>query len=140
MDCLVFKFIEEFGCIHARLVHYYDKIETNTTKICAYDDLVGHLSDHDPYTDPGLVKLREFYNAFDDSADSDKYRCGCSKPCRETRFKIESFKTEEITERRLKLDSHKYEVESFGLFMVSKLYILLVIVVNLNFNISLSSF
>ncbi len=120
MECLISKFIKEFGCIHARLANHFEIRQKNVTKVCDFNDLVGHLSTKDPYIDPGLAKLRDLYNRFDDSADMNANMCGCLKPCKETTFKIQSFKTEKVTERRLEIKEHKHEVEIFGLFLVGK--------------------
>ncbi len=110
-DCLVTKYIEEFNCIHTRLIPW---AKDKNIKVCSLDDLKDHLRDGDNYTDPGLLRLRELYNAFDVSSDVDMDRCGCWNPCRETRFKIRSFKSEDKFSQRVVNGN-----ENFGLFLVS---------------------
>ena len=67
--CLVDKFYEDFGCVHARLQHL-----TERKNYCR----IGHLLRHvriDKNTkesigdiaDPGIAKIKEILNGFDDS-------------------------------------------------------------------------
>ncbi len=67
LRCLVTKFVDEYKCIHPRLVGIDGS--NLSAKVCGYSDLKDHAAGTDDGTDPGLVRIRQIYHAFDESSD-----------------------------------------------------------------------